>query len=87
MRQMNQEERQSLEATIRAILTPAVSDDYVGRILSHTAEDEDETYTLMNDIIEDVLLTSAWEESGYYNDDDVRLSIGRALISRLGMWS
>lgn len=37
----------------------------------------------MEDIIQNVLETSAWEDEGYYNEDDIRLAIGRELMARL----
>ena len=39
----------------------------------------------MQEIIEDVMETSAWEDEGYYNEDDIRLAIGRVLMGRLGI--
>lgn len=46
-------------------------------------EQEDAENTLMEDIIQNVLETSAWEDEGYYNEDDIRLAIGRELMARL----
>ena len=39
----------------------------------------------MEDVIKNVKETSAWEDEGYYNDDDIRLAIGRELTARLGI--
>ena len=39
----------------------------------------------MEDVINDVLEASAWEEEGYYNEDDIRLAIGRVLAHRLNV--
>lgn len=36
----------------------------------------------MEDVIQNVMETSAWEDEGYYNDDDIRLAIGRELMAR-----
>lgn len=39
----------------------------------------------MDDIIQNVLETSAWKDEGCYTDDDIRLAIGRELMVRLGI--
>lgn len=39
----------------------------------------------MEDVIKNVMETSAWDDEGYYNDDDIRLAIGRELMARLGI--
>ena len=39
----------------------------------------------MDDVIDDVMTSSAWDDEGYYNDDDIRLAIGRTLMARLGI--
>ena len=80
---MSKEERKAIEVLIAKILSDAVSDDYARYMLE--SEDECTENTLMEDIIQNVLETSAWEDEGYYNDDDVRLAIGRELIARLGV--
>ena len=38
----------------------------------------------MEDIINNVLETSAWEDHGYYDDDNIRQAIGIELLKRLG---
>ena len=83
MRIMTAEERKQIEDEITRIMRSATSDDYARYIL----EDEDEVTknTLMEDIIQNVLETSAWEDEGYYNEDDIRLAIGRELMTRLGI--
>ena len=88
MRKMNKEDRKIIENEIRMILAHAVSSEYVRHILEGTEKDE-EGYTIgntfMEDVIEDVMCSSAWDDEGYYNDDDIRLAIGRVLIDRLGI--
>ena len=79
---MNKEEKIQLENRITRIMQVAVSDDYAGRILEHTNESGT---TLMEDIVQNVLETSAYEDEEYYNDDDIRLAIGRELSDRLGI--
>lgn len=83
MRKMNKEEREYLRWNIRRILQSSVSDEYVSYILAHESEETDST--LLNDVMEDVMETSAWDDAGYYNDDDIRLSIGRIIMERLGI--
>ena len=88
MRKMNKMNRKIIEGQIRMILMNAVSSEYVGLILSQKERGEETGYvgnTFMEDVIEDVLTSSAWDEDGYYNDDDIRLAIGRVLIDRLGI--
>jgi hypothetical protein len=88
MRKMDKMNRKFIEGQIRMILISAVSSEYVGPILSQKERGEEpgrENKTILEDIIEDVLTSSAWDEDGYYNDDDIRLAIGRVLIDRLGI--
>ena len=82
MRTMNSQERKQIEREVTEIMRSATSDEYASYILEH--EDENGT-SLMEDIIQNVLETSAWEDEGYYNEFDIRLAIGRELLSRLGM--
>ena len=56
---------------IKSIMKQAVSDDYVQYIME----------VLYYDILDDIK-TSADED---YNEDDVRLSIGRVLMDKLGI--
>lgn len=73
-------ERTRIEDSVRDVLSRAVSCDYVDRLLF------DETNgTIMSDIIRDIEETSDFGNSGDYNDDDIRLAIGRVLCARLGM--
>ena len=82
MREMSKEELRKISYEITRIMTMATSDEYARYILEH--EDENGT-ELMEDIIQNVLETSAWEDEGYYNEYDIRLAIGRELLSRLGI--
>ena len=83
MRKMNKEEKKIIENEIRMIMQKSVSSDYARYILEH--EDSWTEITIMQEIIEDVMETSAWNEEGYYNEDDIRFAIGRVLIERLGI--
>ena len=82
-RTMTKEERKEIECLIYQIFIEAVTSDYAIDMLE--SEDECTENTLMEDIIQNVLCTSAWEDEGYYNEDDVRLAIGRELMGRLGI--
>ena len=84
MRKMNKEEKKIIENKIRIIIQSVVSSEYARYILEH--ENEETENTFMDDVIEDVMCASAWDEEGYYNHDDIRLSIGRVLIDRLGIY-
>ena len=83
MRKMNDKEKRLIKTNIRIIMRYAVSDEYARHILEHKNEETENTF--MDDVIEDVMCTSTWDEEGYYNDDDIRLSIGRILMERLGI--
>lgn len=81
MRKMNKEQRKQIELEIAKIMQNAVSSEYSAYILEQ--EDNTTGNTLMEDIVQNVMETSAWEDEGYYNEDDIRLSIGRELIQRI----
>ena len=83
MRAMSNDERKQIEYEVTKIMRSATSDDYTRYILEQ--EDVITENTLMEDIIQNVLETSAWEDEGYYNEDDIRLAIGRELMARLGI--
>ena len=88
MRKMSKEDRKVIEGEIRMMLMAAVSSDYVRYILEHKERDEEDEEignTFMEDVVENVMCSSAWDNEGYYNDDDIRLAIGRVLIDRLGI--
>ena len=80
---MTKEDRKQIEYEITEVMRSAVSSEYARHILEH--EDEETENTLMEDIIQNVLDTSAWKDEGYYNEDDIRLAIGIILIDRLGI--
>lgn len=83
MRIMTVEERKQIEYEVTEIMKSATSSEYARYILEQ--EDEVTENTMMEDIIQNILDTSAWEDEGYYNDDDIRLAIGRELMARLGV--
>ena len=83
MRRMNKEQKTQIELEIAKMMQNAVSDEYSAYILKQ--KDDTTGNTLMEDIVQNVMETSAWEDEGYYNEDDIRLSIGRELMTRLGV--
>lgn len=86
MRKLSKEEKRCLEDVITMIMSCAVSGDYARHILNHAVKDENGELignTFMDDVIEDVMCASAWEEDGCYNDNDICFSIGRILMERL----
>lgn len=82
MREMTKAEKKEIEFKISEIMRSAVSSEYTRYILEQ--EDDVTKNTFMEDVIEDVMETSAWKNEGYYNDDDIRLAIGREFVVRLG---
>lgn len=88
MREMTVNERQIIETEVRMLLQNSVSSEYVRYILEDREKDEEYGYvgnTFMEDVIEDVMTSSAWDDEGYYNEDDIRLAIGRTVTARLGI--
>ena len=83
MREMTKTERKEIEFKVSEIMRSAVSSEYSRYILEQ--EDDVTGNTYMEDVIKNVMETSAWEDEGYYNDDDIRLAIGRELMARLGI--
>lgn len=65
---------------VEKFLMTAVSDDYVRDILDRKVSCRGTVFDLIK---EDVERASAWREEGYYNEDDIRLAIGRVLLDRL----
>lgn len=81
MREMNKEQRKEIEMLVYKTMADAVSSDYARYILEH--EDSWTGISVMEEVISDIMETSAWNDEGYYNDDDVRLAIGRVLMARM----
>lgn len=81
MRKITEEQRKELKNDIVNIMNRAISSEYVNKILNQYDYISDETF--IDAVIKNVLETSAWEDEGYYNDDDIRLAIGRELVARL----
>lgn len=81
MRKMNNEQRKEIEMLVYKIMMGATSSEYARHILEK--EDGWTEISIMQDIIENVMETSAWNDEGYYSEDDIRLAIGRVLMERL----
>lgn len=82
MRKITEKQRQELENEVSNIMNRAISSEYINKILNQYDYTSDETF--MDAVISNVLETSAWEDEGYYNENDIRLAIGRELVARLG---
>ena len=82
MRILNDEMRKYAEMEIVLMLGEAVSETYARYIL---AEEYKNGQTIMDAIIQNIMETSAWEEKGYYSEDDARLSIGRILMDKMNI--
>ena len=80
MRKMSKEERKLIETEIVNLVGYAVGGEYARYILKHEKEN-----SFVDDVIDDVIDSSAWEEEGYYNNDDIRLAIGRVFMGRMGI--
>lgn len=83
MRKITTKERKFIEFEITEILRKSIGSDYARYILESNSEETNNTF--MNDVIDDVLTSSAWEDEGYYNDDDIRLAIGRVFMERMNI--
>lgn len=70
-------DRQELINEVKNILDKSTSSEY-----SMAIANNDE---FINAVQEDVETTSAWEDEGYYNDDDIRLAIGRVIMDKFGI--
>lgn len=83
MKDVNESASKTIKVLAKRLMLDSISSDYVDRILNHYDETSEETF--IDAVVRDVLETSAWEDEGYFNGDDVRLAIGRELVARLGI--
>lgn len=71
--------RERLEEDVRYFLErnlkSAISDDYVYDIRR----------AIQDEVVADVIETSAYGENGTWNDDDIKLAVGRVIMSKLGL--
>lgn len=82
-KKVNLKKKKEIEFEIKKILCRAVSSEYTRYILNQYDERSEKTF--MDAVIVNIMETSAWKEEGYYNEDDIRLAIGRELVARLGI--
>ena len=82
MRGMSKEMRKCVEAEIRVILAESVTYEYAEHILSSEFEDGQ---SVMDEIIQNIMETSAWEDTGFYSEDDARLAIGRTIMMKMNI--
>ncbi len=66
---------EELRQDIRRVLSTSISTDYIRNILDE----------IENDIIRDVVVCSSYEEDELYNEDDIKLAIGRVLMDRMNI--
>ena len=83
VKEMTDAENNELKRQIEEMLRKSVSSDYVRTMLE--AESESSSTSLLQDIADDVLETSGWYDEETYNEDDIRLAIGRVILSRIGI--
>ena len=83
MNKMTEEELLLIKLRVIEIMRKTVSSEYSEDILNH--KDEATGNTLLEDIICNILETSAREDEKFYNEDDIKLAIGRELVTRLGV--
>lgn len=81
MKEMTKEEKEKIESEITEILQNAVSNKYTKNILE--LKDDTTGNTLMDDIVKNIVQTAAWSYEKYYNDIDLKLAIGKELLTRL----
>ena len=82
MREMTADERMDMQATILYHLSLAMDDDAAIRVADSVNKKGE---TVMEAIVDDIKTSSDWDNDGHYNDDDVRLAIGRVLMARIGV--
>lgn len=82
MIKMTPNERMDMEATVLYHLTLAMDDEAAIKVADSK---NSKGISLMEDVIDDIKTSSDWENDGHYNDDDVRLAIGRVFMSRFGV--
>ena len=79
---MTTEEKMDMQATILYHLSLAMDDEAAIKVADATNHKGE---TVMESVMEDIMTSSDWENNGHYNDDDVRLAIGRVFMNRFGI--
>ena len=80
---MSCEDRKIMESEIRERLEHAVGREYANKILNYETVDI-ESRTAMDEIIEDICLSSDYEKCGGYTCADIQFAIGRAICHHIG---
>lgn len=80
MREMTSDEKMDMQATILYHLSLAMDDEAAIKVADSKMKNGE---TVMDAVMEDIKTSSAWEDDGHYNDDDVRLAIGRVIMACL----
>lgn len=83
MRKMTKIKQKEIEFGISEILQSAIGDEYSKYILEQ--KDDITGNTFMENVVKNVMETSAWKNEGYYNSSDIKFAIGRELMTRLGI--
>ena len=75
-------DKREFRSEVFAILSDCIGRDYTHYLI----ESKDEHgVDFLSEILKDVEETSAWQDAGYYTDDDIRLAIGRVLLKALNI--
>ena len=80
-REITKEAREEMQNDIKKVLSYSISKDYIQAILK--ISEENSGSTLIDKIADNVFETSAWTDEGIWSNDDIRMAIGRVLLSRL----
>lgn len=80
---MNEKEMKEIRFRIVEIVSFATGTEYARQILGHKREEDDTTF--IEDVVNDVISSSGLCDGRHYNDDDIRLAIGRVLTKRMGI--
>lgn len=70
-----------MQNDIKKVLSYSISKDYIQAFLE--ISEENSGSTLIDKIADNVFETSAWTDEGIWSNDDIRMAIGRVLLSRL----
>ena len=62
-----------VETQLRNTLKNAISDDYLEEVI----------VGLKDEVIDDVKETSAYGDNGCWNNDDIKLALGRVLLNKI----
>ena len=82
MREMTDIEKMDMVGTILYHLSLSMDDEAAIKVADSKMKNGE---TVMEAVMDDIKTSSDWEENGHYNDDDVRLAIGRVMMNRLGI--